>query len=147
MCMFHPTGTNAIAERAWEGYVFNKTGTGETTSSTSYANLKTHGPSVTIATGTQALVFFGSLMGHQTSNAGSFCSVAVSGATTLAASDDWSLTDDGHTAASGDDNMRRLSGHKMFTGLTAGDNTFTMKYRVGSGTGQFNYRSLVVWAL
>jgi hypothetical protein len=146
-CMFFSTGANAIAERSWEGYVFNKTGTGESTSSTSYTNLTTYGPSVTITTGTQALVFWGALLGNTTANAACYVSVGVSGASTVAASDSWTLIDDGHSAASGDDNMRRRSTFKLFTGLTAGENTFTMKYRVGSGTGQFNYRALTVWAM
>lgn len=146
-CMFFSTGANAIAERSWEGYVFNKTGTGEQTTSTTYGNIGTYGPSVTVTTGTQAMVFWGALMGNTTANAASYATVAVTGASTVAASDSWALIDDGHSAASGDDNMRRRSTSRLFTGLTAGENTFTMKYRVGSGTGQFNYRSLAVWAM
>lgn len=146
-CMFHATGANAIAERSWEGYLFNRVNSTETTSSTSYANVQTNGPSVTITTGTQALVFFGALMGNQTANAICYTSVGVTGASTVAASDTWAIVDDGHSAASTDDNVRRRSSFKMFTGLTAGDNTFTMKYRVNTGTGNFNYRAIAVWAM
>ena len=115
--------------------------------STTYANCQTYGPSVTITTGVQALVCWGALMGNQTANAIAYASVEVSGASTVAASDNWALIDDGHSAASGDDNVRRRSNFKLFTGLTAGTNTFTMKYRVNTGTGNFNYRSLAVWAM
>jgi hypothetical protein len=146
-CMFHATGTNAIAERGFKSAIVQKTGTGQTTDSTSYDDLYTTGPSVQITTGTQALVLFGCLIGNQTANSAAYASVEVSGASTVAADDDWCIELDGHSAASGNDQSVRRSQWKLFTGLTAGSNTFTMKYKAGSNTAQFNYRHLMVWAM
>lgn len=146
-CMFHATGSNAIAERPFKSAIVQKTGTGQTTTSTTYDDLYTYGPSVQLDTGTQALVLFGCLIGNQTANSASYASVEVSGASTVAADDDWCIEMDGHTACSGDDNNLRRSQWKLFTGLTAGSNTFTMKYRAGSNTAQFNYRHLMVWGM
>lgn len=148
-CMFHATGANAIALRQWRSNIVQKTGQGESSTSTSYTDVRTLGPSVTVTTGVQALVFFGAILGNSSANAAAYASVAVSGASTVAADDDWALEMDGHTAYAGsnDDNALRRSQWKLFTGLTVGSNTFTMKYRVASGTGRFNYRHIAVWAM
>jgi hypothetical protein len=64
-------------------------------------------------------------------------SVAVSGATTLAASDDWLVA----TL-----NVSDVTGARtiVLSGLTAGTNTFTLQYRVGATTGSFFRRYLTV---
>jgi hypothetical protein len=67
--------------------------------------------------------------------------VAVSGATSIAASDAWRTVLDGVTAS----NVNRLAGFHLFTTLNAGSNTFTMQYKVGSGTGTFADRELLVF--
>lgn len=147
--MFHATGTNAIAERSMKNAIVQKTSGGQDTSDTTYGDLYTTGPSVSIRTGTSALVLFGCLIGNQTANSASYASVAVSGASTVAADDDWCIELDGHTACSdgSDDQCVRRSQWHLFTGLTPGTNVFTMQYRAGSGTAQFNYRHMMVWGM
>ena len=113
----------------------------QTTTSSTYTDLATVGPSITATTGTTALVTFtvttdattlGTDQGH--------CSPAVSGATTVAASDNYSVV----TRLGG--NFITLSRTYGFTGLTAGSNVFTLKYKNGSAaTSRFSNRGLVVW--
>ena len=113
----------------------------QTTTSTSYVDLATVGPSITATTGTTALVTFTVTTDATTiaSDQG-FASVAVSGATTVAANDNYST-------------VTRLGGSFVtesrtygFTGLTAGSNVFTLKYKNSSGaTSRFQNRGLVVW--
>lgn len=149
-CTFISTGLNAIAERAWKSSIVQKTGEGQSTTSTAYTDLTTFGPSVTVNTGTKALCFFSSIVGNETVNTESSVSVAVTGnGVNIAADDDWRIEFDGHTAYAGsnDDNTVRRTNWKLFTGLVPGTNTFTMKYKVSAGTGRFNYRHLLVWAL
>ena len=97
-------------------------------------------PSVTLVTGTSALVSFGSTQSINPSGSASFVSVAVSGATTLAASDDNSAVYD---VSSTNYNIQVGTSY-ILTGLTAGTNTFTLNYRVTGGTGTFQRRRLVV---
>ena len=62
----------------------------------------------------------------------------VSGATTYAATDaDRILNEVGNTQLS-------LSKSMIFTGLTAGTNTFTLRYKVNGNTATFSVRSLTV---
>ncbi|WP_432001239.1 hypothetical protein [Streptomyces sioyaensis] len=141
------TGTNAIAARrtSYDFVAWSE----QSTSSSTYTNLsRTYGPSVTVVTGTQAIVMIQASIGNGTANAYSAVSFAVSGATTVAASDEWAIEVDGRAASVSEaDNMPRYSMYKFVTGLTAGTNTFTMKYRVSGGTGFFNQRTLIVWPL
>lgn len=145
---FVSTGANAITTRSPGSQVIDVM---QTTSSTSYTNLGTTGPVVTVTTGTAALVLFSCGMANTSANAGMTVSVAVSGATTVAESDTWAIMTDG-VAAWGNpnepaDQHNRRQSVKLFTGLNAGSNTFTMKYKVGSGTGRFRYRELIVYPL
>lgn len=114
--------------------------TSQSTTSTSYTDLATVGPTVTLTTGTKALVLFASRMTNTSSGPQVSVSVAVSGATTVAASDDWRLCYD---VADGTYNLT-LSRAELFTGLTAGSNTFTVKYKTSSSTGTFSERSMTV---
>lgn len=118
--------------------------TDQTTSSTSYADLSTSGPSVTLTTGTSAIVLFGCYYGD-TDNLGNdgYMSVAVSGASTVSASDTWAAIGN-----QGLNNVHIVNGYK-FTGLTAGSNTFTAKYKKANGTStaQFKNRFLLVIAI
>lgn len=138
--LYATTGANAIAERVpTEATV----ATSQTTTSTSYTNLTTTGAAVTVNTGTTAIVWFQSQAANSINNAECSVSVAVSGATTVTASDDWRLLISGVSSGS----TNRLGMVHRFTGLTAGSNTFTMKYKVSSGTGTFQRRSLIVFPL
>ena len=95
-------------------------------------------PSVTVATGTTALVSVKSSSG--TNNAGytAFTGVAVSGATTKAA------TTDDCVMAYGNPTFHQIGVTYVITGLTAGTNTFTIQYSVNSGTGTFQTRAIAV---
>ncbi len=145
---FVSTAANTITQRTPSSQVVN---TMQTTSSTSYTNLTTTGPVVTVTTGTAALVLFSAGMANTSSDAQMVVSVAVSGATTVAESDTWAIMTDGMAPWGNPnepaDQHNRRGSVKIFTGLNAGSNTFTMKYKVGSGTGRFRYRELIVYPL
>jgi len=114
--------------------------TSEATSSATYTDLATGGPAVTVVTGTKALVTICAASANNTNNDGSLASVAVSGATTVAASDSSAIFNYDNA------NLYSSSSHtRLLTGLTPGSNVFTMKYRrdVG-GTATFHTRSISV---
>lgn len=136
---FIATGANAIAERR---ILTNSITTAQTTGSTSYTNLATTGPAVTITTGTQALVLVSSRLTTDTSGQSAYAMYAVSGATTIAADDTGSL--EGQNSAG--NNVRATSAY-VESSLNAGSNTFTVQYRVSGGTGTFSRRRLVVMGM
>lgn len=135
--IFVSTGPNSLAARQM---VKSEVQTSQTTASTSYTDLATVGPTVTVATGTRALALFASSIDNTVTNGGTKVSIAVSGASTIAASDNWCISRDG--ANSG--NVWRVGMTHMFDTLTPGTNTFTMKYTVITGTGTFIHRELIV---
>lgn len=135
--LFVSTGVNAIVARVPSTARVN---TNQSTTSTSYTDLATAGPSISVATGTIAIILYAADVANATANSLTKCSVAVSGASTVAASDDWMLSFDGNAAA----NFSRGGMVHVFTGLTAGTNVFTMKYAVGSSTGNFQRREINV---
>lgn len=135
---FVATGANAIAARTF-GYA--TVATSQSTTSTTYTDLSTAGPSVTITTGTSALCFISAQCSQATANVMCRVSVAVSGATTIAAGDGSEWISDGNPA----DQPISYTRLQPFVGtLTAGSNTFTLKYRTGSSTATFAERDLVV---
>lgn len=139
---FAATGLNAIAERASST---DFTGTGETTSSTSYTDLATVGPAVTVTTGVQAWVFTSALVSNDTNSTSSSFAHAISGATSSTANDNHRGTYvrsdvTGTTGA-------RFTTVSLRTGLTPGSNTFTMQYKVSGGTGTFSARAIAVLPL
>jgi hypothetical protein len=119
--------------------------TDETTTSATYTNLTTVGPSVTVSsTGSLALVLF-SCMQYVSSEAsfGSAMSFDISGATTLAASENYKLA-----ATEGPVGEGAADGQWAVVPITPGSNTYTAKYRVGSNTitGHFINRRIWVFA-
>ena len=112
--------------------------TSQTTTSTSFTDLATPGPAVTVTTGTKALVTVSAYLVNSGTQR-TFMSVTVSGATTLSASDTRSLM----TYITGGQELC-MSFTVLLTGLTAGSNTFTAKYRVGFSTGTFYNRDISV---
>jgi hypothetical protein len=138
--LFVSTGANAIATRVPSTA---SVATVQSTASTSFTDLATVGPAVTVTCGTIALVWYAAAMANSNSDAQCNASVAVSGATTVAANDVWALTSDGVTAG----NYIRYGTAHAFTGLTAGSNTFTMKYRAGSATASYQRREIIVLPL
>jgi hypothetical protein len=140
--LFITSGSNVIAERIPD---FSAVNTTETTSSTTYTDLATFGPSVAITTGTKAIIIIGARIGANTAASGNpsnKMSWAVSGATTRAALDDWAAGVVSPGTGSGPSVY--TSRWYLATGLTAGSNTFTAKYAVSSGTATFLGRSLQV---
>lgn len=137
---FASVGPNSIAERA---ILAANVDTTETTTSTSYVDLTTPGPSVTLTTGTRALIWINCQLGSSTS-AQAVASYGVSGASSLAPADTLCvLSDNQATGASGN----RVSVCDL-RAVTAGSNTFYMQYRVSSAaTGSFLRRRLQVMGL
>ena len=116
--------------------------TSQTISSATYTDLATAGPAVTITTGTKALVIVscGQTTATNISDAG-YMSYAVSGATTIAASDTVATTAR-HFVAS--QLVMRASSVSRLSTLTAGSNTFTAKYRNTGNTAGFINREICV---
>lgn len=131
------TGANAIAMRT---PATNSVATSQSTASLTYTDLATVGPAITATTGTIAIIHISAGIANNVANSLTACSVTVSGASSVAASDAWAAYLDGNAA----NNFSRVGVLHTFTGLTAGSNTFTMKYKVGSNTGTFQNREINV---
>ena len=117
--------------------------TSQSTASTSYTDLATTGPAVTIATGTTALVTISALMYANTAPNDIFMTFAVSGATTIAAS-----SNEAYRISTAAATGACYSRTYKFTGLTAGNNTFTCKYKIAGGAnGNFQDRDITVVGL
>jgi hypothetical protein len=115
--------------------------TQESTTSTSYTDLTTSGPAVTLTltNGQSCLVCVQALQWNTLQN-WSYMSFAVSGATTLSAADaNGALT---HAEV----NYRGSSSRwTVFTATAAGSHTFTAKYKCDSaGSAVFSNRRLIV---
>jgi hypothetical protein len=133
-------GPNSISERAWDTDIIN---TIESTNSTSYTDLTTTGPSVTLTTGTSAFVFVTAQLVCDTSGQTARTTFAVSGATTRAELDSEAMLNL-RVATGNDQRSSVLSG---VGGLTPGSNTFTMKYRTsGASISTFGNRRILVMA-
>jgi hypothetical protein len=140
---FVPTGIQTIYNgSAWVCVtgVGSVSAFSQTTTSTSYTDLATVGPSVTLSTGTSALVQLSSLVTAGATGAVSLLSVAVSGASTIAATDAKAV----FTSSSSGSFQIAAGRAVVIGGLTAGTNTFTIKYRVTASTGTFEGRELFV---
>jgi hypothetical protein len=95
--------------------------------------------SVTLVTGTSALIMFGH-NGYTDANKSIRTTVSVSGATTLAAADNISVVSDNLTASQ----QLTAASTYVLTSLTAGTNTFTLNYRGNGGNNVFVRRFLTV---
>lgn len=137
---FVGNGANSVVERYPETA---RVATYQTTTSTSFAALATVGPSVSVTTGTKALVFIGAQAKNSGSDALCAISFAISGATTRSSIDAVSARIDGVTA----NNLVSAHSTDLLTDLTPGTNTFTVEYKVGSGTGTFGDRFIAVLPL
>jgi hypothetical protein len=111
----------------------------QTTTSTSFVDLATV-DSVTLSTGTTALVSFSAFVTAGATGAYSLISVAVSGASTIAASGAKAIFVASPTGSYQGTPSRTI----VISGLTAGVNTFTLKYRVTASTGTFENREMFV---
>jgi hypothetical protein len=120
------------------------------TTSTTFTDLTVNGvanigPSVTVETGQQALIFMSCRMQNSVNSALSVMSWGISGATNrVTYFDPISLMQDGAKQTNARWNFSQAD---HMRGLVPGTNTFTCQYRVGSGTGTFANRFLAVFPL
>ncbi len=133
-------GANSIVERLPAQTTVNSS---ESTTSETYTALATAGPAVTVTTGTTALVYASAQLWNASTNGVAFMGVAVSGASTVASADTTALAIDYTTSDVVAPSMTRTF---LFTGLTAGSNTFTCEYRTNAAAGAANFknRNLIV---
>jgi len=120
-----------------------KSNTSGTTTATSYATTLTSdgtAVSVTLTTGTTALVTMAAQGQGGVSVQNLFVSFSVSGATTIAAADAQMAV----FTAAGNGFRGSIARDQVISGLTAGTNTFTLNYKVGSNTGTYLSRDLTV---
>lgn len=118
--------------------------TTQATTSTSYTDLATAGPTVTLTSaGTLALVLFGcASFSNSATETGQAMSFAVSGATTISASDTYARIVSHNNNAFGFNVM-----NFAVVTITPGSNTFTAKYRLATATSSsFANRRLFVFA-
>lgn len=141
-----PTGITTVYNGvAWVCVtpVVAKSNTSGTTISTSYVTTLTSDAtavSVTLVTGTTALVVMSTQAVNSAGGNNDYVSISVSGATTVAAADSASATAT-HGGAAYGQSLNRI---QIISGLTSGTNTFTLNYRVTAGTGTFAFRDLTV---
>lgn len=135
------SGLNSIVERVPST---SEVPTFNTTNSSAYVDLAVTGPSVTVTTGTRAMVWWGCSMSNDTFNGHSVMAIRVSGATPITENDDDSVNFRQTPFESGQ--ISQMMFGKFYTGLTAGSNTFTAKYKSvgGTGTSNFGRRRIIV---
>mgnify|MGYP000874351120 FL=1 len=114
--------------------------TAESTSSSSYVDLTTTTDTVTVTIGNSGMAIV--LIQAQHANTGGYnlTSFTISGSTTRAADDTTCIQAAGHASGV----QVQVGNAYLVTGLTAGSNTFKMKYKVISGTGTFANRRIAV---
>lgn len=133
------TGVNSLAVRV-PTQASVVTGVETTTSTTYTSALTTPGPAVTVTTGTKAIVMIAAICRCGTAAIAAHASYAVSGATAIAADDQFGCYFMGGSVSS----SSRIGASSMQT-LTAGSNTFTMAYKSGgAATAGFDARSIIV---
>jgi hypothetical protein len=130
-----PAGNNLNANRT---YVTTQ----ESTTSSSYTDLTTS-QAVTLTTGTKALVALSCrTLNGSTASINMGISFAVSGATTVTAADQYGTLQFYGAATNA---QFAVSSAVVITGLTAGSNTFTMKFKSnGSNSAFFENRNISV---
>lgn len=139
---FTVIGENQLAQRAITSATVSES---ETTTSTSYVDLDTFGPSVTVSCKFAIVMISAHMRNDNASDGkGAFASVAVSGGSTIAPSDEWMASSGGVKSG----NSSRIGSSNAFD-LTDAVNTFTMKYRtqVGYSPARFARREIVVIGL
>lgn len=137
--LFVGNGVNTIAERIpAEAAVL----TLESTTSTSYTDLATVGPTVSVTTGQNAIVIVHCSCANSTTTTAARMAYEVSGATSITPSDNRGVGNFGAIGVGGIQSGVAVHG---FGGsgpsLTPGVNTFTSKYRAGAPGGQADFLS------
>jgi hypothetical protein len=140
-----PTGIQTIYNgAAWvcdtpiSAFTVNVGTTTSTSYTTSLSGSPGTNPSVTISTGTTALITTAAEV-FNTGTQYEYLVISVSGATTIAANDDNGQVVGGVTST-----IASVGATFAISGLTAGINTFTLNYRTDGGTATFRKRRLTV---
>lgn len=136
--MFVGNGANRIVERIPNGATVAPL---EATASTTFTDLTTPGPAVTVTTGAKAVVIMNAEF-YNVDNSYAIASVQVSGASSIAPADTRALTH--RSITSGITPVIGCARVLWFSNLTPGNNVFTMKYRAFAGTSRFQNRELIV---
>jgi hypothetical protein len=141
------TGTVTCGGGAASGIAAGRLDTPETTTSTTYTDLATTGPTATVTIGASGAALV-TVTGHiqpGASNQTAFMSFQVSGASSVAANDSQALIRD--FGSSGGTGYIQASATFYVTGLTGGANAFTAKYKTTAGTATFADRNIIVHPL
>ena len=113
--------------------------TAETTTSSTYTDLATVGPAVTVVVPASGMVLISVTAGMVSSNGNAgYMGFVVSGANTSAATDPLALNLQGNQFV-------KASATFLLTGLTPGSTTFTAQYRTTGGTETIHNR--YIWAI
>lgn len=136
--LFQDTGLNSISEMI-AGYAEVLTNQG--TSSATYVDLATVGPTVTVSTNTSVLVYIAANIDTSTTSAiQALIGLEISGATTVAVANKM-------ISAQNNSNFMNLTHFERLDSLNPGTNTFKLKYQSQGGTVAANFvnrRLLVV---
>lgn len=114
----------------------------ETRTSTSFGNLATHGPAVTLTTDSNVIVIISAAQAQETTAWGEvITSHEVTGATSVPPNDLFSITINETTS-----NTIQASHVMTHDALNPGTHTFTMRYRVGTAgnVGRWTNREILV---
>lgn len=138
-------GTFSVTGGATFGMSASGVGSQIGVTATAYAALTTSA-TVTVTTGTKALAFVTAEVANGTANDGIWVSLAVSGATTIAASDTWALLY--QASVTGGDVLQATVVIPFIASgagaLTAGANVFTVEARVNGGSGNVSNATVTV---
>jgi hypothetical protein len=88
----------------------------------------------TVTTGTKALIILTARLDASVTNSAIYLGVAVSGATTVAATQGRGATGKSPSGGADSTTAAAFTGNIFLTGLTAGSNTFTVQNFIASGT-------------
>lgn len=141
-----PTGAvlrGLIAALLKETAAFAQVATTEGTTSTTFTDLATAGPAVTLVSAhDRALILWATGKFSNNAGSGAGCVVQISGATTLAASENNGANQaTGLLGGFGHENMQF-----MIATINPGSNTYTLKYNASANTASFYRRRLYVIA-
>lgn len=138
-------GTGGVYFNPFGNFKHDTVAANETTTSASFTDLATVGPSVTVTIGPNGMALVILTSHFYTTSAGgiAYNGFVASGANTIAASATRSLLS---KTGSGSEEIA-ASWIYLATGLTPGSTTFKMQYQVNAGTGNFSDRHIQVWAI
>lgn len=142
---FVVSGTNSISSTLPQSAFTSTSPSDQSTTSTTYTDLATVGPQIVDADVQQfAVISLGCASVHNTSGATNTCRMSVDITNTETPAYSRAANDDISVANSS--NIRYQYGATFVVTLVPGVYTFTAKYRVSTGTGNFNNRSLNVFS-